>query len=76
MAEQPDNLILVYLRRMDAKLDRVIDDVSDLKVRMTNVEEQLAKVELSIAGVNRRIDRVEVRLDHIERRLELSEQPH
>jgi predicted nucleic acid-binding Zn-ribbon protein len=76
MTEQPDNIVLVYLRRMDEKLDRVIDDVGELKVRMTNVEERLAKVELSIAGVNRRIDRVEARLDRIERRLELVELPH
>ena len=49
MAE-PDNIVLVYLRRIDEKVDRVIDDVRDLKVRMTEVEERLARVELSIAG--------------------------
>ncbi|RJF67330.1 hypothetical protein [Rhodopseudomonas palustris] len=69
MAEQPDNLVLTYLRRLDGKIDRVLDDVQDLKVRMTAVEEGLA-------GVNRRLDRLEVRVDRIERRLELSEQPH
>ncbi|MFC5504705.1 MULTISPECIES: hypothetical protein [Hyphomicrobiales] len=76
MSEEPDNIVLVMLRRMDAKLDRVIDDVRDLKVRMTNVEEGLAKVELSIAGVNRRIDGVEARLDRIERRFDLVDMPH
>ena len=76
MTDEPDNLVLVYLRRMDAKLDRVIDDVGDLKVGTTNVEERLAKVELSIAGTNRRVDRVEARLDRIERRLDLAEMPH
>ena len=74
MAE-PNNIVLAYLRRIDEKVDRVIDDVRDLKVRMTEVEERLAKVELSIAGVNRRIDRVEARLDRIERRLDLVEGP-
>jgi hypothetical protein len=69
MAEEPDNLVLTYLRRLDGKLDRVIDDVQDLKVRMTAVEEGLS-------GVNRRLDRIEIRGDRIERRLELSEQPH
>jgi predicted nucleic acid-binding Zn-ribbon protein len=71
MADDPDNLVLVMLRRMDAKLDRVIEDVQDLKIRMTNVEERLASVEMSIAGINRRIDRVEIRLDRIEKRLDL-----
>ena len=76
MADEPDNLILQLLRRMDAKLDRVIEDVQDLKVRMTNVEERLAAVEMSIAGIQRRIDRVEQRLDRIEKRLDLVELPH
>ncbi len=64
MADEPDNLVLVYLRRLDEKVDRLIDDVQDLKVRMTHVEEGLA-------GVNRRLDRLEVRVERIERRLDL-----
>lgn len=65
MTEEPENLMLVYLRRLDSKMDRLIDDVSDLKSRMTGVEE-------AVAGQSRRIDRVESRLDHIERRLDLA----
>lgn len=60
----PDNLILRYLRSIDTKLDRVIDDLHDLKTRVTSLEEGLA-------GVNRRLDRLEVRVERIERRLEL-----
>ena len=70
MADAPDNLVLQYLRRHDTKLDRIIDEITDLKLRMTNVEERVAQVELSIAGVNRWIDRIESRLDRIERRLD------
>ena len=73
MAEEPDNLILEYLRRferrlndMDAKLDRVLDDVHMIKVRMTSVEEALV-------GIHRRVDRVEERIERIERRLGLME---
>jgi archaellum component FlaC len=66
MADEPDNLVLKYLRRIDEKLDRVIDDVADLKVRTTAVEEALA-------GVNRRLDRLEGRVERIERRLDLVE---
>ena len=76
MVDAPDRLIFEYLRRLDTKLDRVIEDIGDLKIRMTAVEERIAQVELSIAGVNRRIDRVEARLDRIERRLDLVELPH
>ena len=37
-------------RRMDTRLDRIIDDLGDPKVRMTNAGEALA-------GVNRRAER-------------------
>jgi archaellum component FlaC len=75
MSEAPDTLIFQYLRRIDAKLDRVGEDVQDLKIRMTPLEERFAAVEMSIAGVNRGIDRVENRLDRIERRFNLVEAP-
>jgi hypothetical protein len=56
--------VLEGQRRADAKLDRMIDDIQDLKVRMTSSEE-------ATAGTNRRLDRLEMRLDRIERRLDL-----
>ncbi|WP_269513561.1 hypothetical protein [Brevundimonas subvibrioides] len=69
MVDEPDNIVLTLLRRMDTKLDRVLDDISDLKVRMTHVEEGLA-------GVNRRLDRLETRVDRIEKRLDLVDHPY
>jgi archaellum component FlaC len=75
MADEPENLTHVMLRRidqrlqsMDIKLDRLSDDVHDLKVRMASVEEGLV-------GIHRRIDRLEVRVERIERRLELADAP-
>jgi hypothetical protein len=55
-------------RRTDDKLDRLIDDTADLKIRMTASEE-------ATAGINRRLDRIESRLDRIERRLDLVATP-
>jgi len=66
MTEEPVNLTHQYLKRIDLKLDRLMDDVHDLKVRMTTVEEGLA-------GVHRRLDRIDVRLSHVEKRLDLVE---
>ena len=66
---EPDNMVLVYLRRIDEKVDRVIDDVRDIKFRVTNLEE-------GQAGIQRQLDWVEARLDRIERRLDLVEPPH
>lgn len=76
MVDAPDNVIFEYPRRLDTKLDHVIEDIGDMKIRMTAVEERIAQVELSIAGVNRRSDRVEARLDRMEGRLDLVELPH
>jgi len=60
--------VLAFLRENFTRVFKIIepmrDDVRDLKVRVTAVEEGLA-------GVNRRIDRLEARQDRIERRLEL-----
>ncbi|MDQ6870252.1 MAG: hypothetical protein M3178_18665 [Pseudomonadota bacterium] len=58
---EPDKLVLVYLRRIDEKVDRVIDDVRDIKFRVTNFEE-------GQAGIQRRLG--------IERRLDLVDLPH
>jgi hypothetical protein len=64
MSDEPDNLVLRYLRRIDEKLDRLIDEVVDLKHRIGVLEERTANVE-------RRLDRVDARLDRIERRFDL-----
>ena len=66
MADEPDSLTLRMLRKIDEKLDRLQDDVQDLKARLTGVEEGLA-------GVNRRLDRLDERVLRIERRLDLVE---
>jgi archaellum component FlaC len=49
--------------RTEAMLDRVIDELGDLKPRTTNTEDALA-------GVNRRLDRLDSR---IERRYGIAE---
>ena len=66
MADEPESLVLALLREMDAKLDRLIDDVHELKTRVGILEQQYA-------SLSNRIDRVELRLERIERRLELAE---
>ena len=80
MAEQPTDLILVMLRKIDTKLDRVIEEVTDLKIRVTALEMGLAGVRRDLAALaeadahtNVRLDRIDGRLTRIERRLELVE---
>jgi len=65
MADQPDNIMLAMLRKIDQRTDDIAEDLHDLKVRLTSVGDGLA-------GVNRRLDRLENRVERIEKRLELS----
>ncbi len=53
------------MRQVDAKLNRMIDDLGDLKVRVINVEEHLV-------ALNRRVDRMDLRMERIERHLDLA----
>ena len=69
MADQPDSIVLAILRKIDQRTERMADDLQDLKVRVTSVEEGLA-------GVDRRLDRLEHRVERIEKRLELSDASH
>jgi len=69
MTDEPDNIVLAPLRKIDQRTERMADDLQDVKVRVTAMEEGLA-------GVNRRLDRLEIRVDRIERRLELTDASH
>jgi hypothetical protein len=75
MSGEPDNLVLLYLRRIDAKVDRVIDDIQDVKHRVTSLEGPMASVRTDMAAMSLRIDRIDTRLDRIERRLDLAAGP-
>ncbi len=68
MSDQPSELILVMLRPIDGKLDRVIEDVQDLRHRMTSVERQLGEMRLDLAGLSARMDR----MDRMERPLDIA----
>ncbi len=71
MSDAPDNLIQVYLRRMDEKLDRLAASVADIGRRVTSLETKVALLHDAFAAQSERIDRVELRLERIERRLEI-----
>lgn len=66
VTDQPDNIVLIYLRRLDEKIDRLSDDMREVKQRLGHLEEQNA-------SMSRRIDRLDFRLDRVERRLDIAE---
>jgi hypothetical protein len=78
MSESPENLTLVYLRRLDAKLDNVIETQRDHGRRLTSLEISLGNLAASevshYANTAMRADRTDERLDRIERRLDLRDE--
>jgi len=63
MVGEPDNLTLVYLRRLDEKMDRVIDDLGELKQRVGACEAAIVRLQASHDRLTDRLERIERRLD-------------
>lgn len=65
MSDGPDNPVLVYLRRLDTKVDGLTEDMRDVK-------ERLGLLEAGYASLSRRVDRLGGDVAQIrERRLDL-----
>ncbi len=71
MASEPESLLLVYLRRIDEKVDRLRDDVRELKTGLNSVRRDLIALAEADARLELMVDRQGERLDKIERRLDL-----
>ncbi len=63
--------IVRYLRRLDEKVDRALDDMCEVKQRLSSVEFSVAHLHGDFAAQSGRIDKLESRLDRIEQRLDL-----
>lgn len=80
MSDEPENLVLVYLRRMDAKIDKVIDTQQEHGHRLSRVESQLAGLRRdqgsdaeAVAHLQAQMDRLRDELDRVKRRLDIVE---
>jgi tetrahydromethanopterin S-methyltransferase subunit G len=71
MSDEPDNLVVRYLRRLDEKVDRALDDLREIKQRLSSLEVSVAHVHGDFAAQSQRIDKLEHRLDRIGQRLDL-----
>ncbi len=75
MSRGPENLLLVYLRRIDATVGDLCGEMRDLKLRLTSLETMvgnLVATEMSHYAINiERVDRLADRVERIERRLDL-----
>jgi len=82
MSGEPENLTLVYLRRIDAKVDALAHGVQDLTQRVSAVEVGLAAVRRDLghlaeadARLQSSFDKLRQDVDRIQRRLELTDEP-
>ena len=82
MAEDPESLVLVYLRRIDTKVDAMAQDIRELKERVSSLEVAIASVRRDIAvlaetdaRLQGAVDRLREDVSRIQRRLDLTEEP-
>jgi predicted nucleic acid-binding Zn-ribbon protein len=76
MADDTSNIVIEHLRHIRGSVDRLAEDIRELKHRVTTVEQQMSSLTATeanhYASLASRMDRIENRLDRIERRLELT----
>jgi hypothetical protein len=74
MADEPENLVVRYLRRLDEKVDQVSRDIGEVKSRL---QTRVTSLDGSIVHVHERLDGIQQQIggiaDRIERRLSLAD---
>jgi hypothetical protein len=71
MTDNVESLILEHLRHIRSKMDAVSLDMSDIKSRLSSLEETQGQLLVMMGGLGKRMDRFDERLGRIERRLDL-----
>ena len=82
MPEEPENLTLRYLRRIDERTARIEETQTEHGERLTTIERMLATLRReqaldaeARASLEARIDRLSAELNRIKRRLDLTDTP-
>lgn len=70
MADEPADFAREYFRRLDQKLDRVIEVVMNTQERVTALELCMTTFKQGLTLLNARIDQVHLRLDRLDKRVE------
>jgi len=71
VADEPQNLVLEHLRRIDRKVDGLLEEFRHFNLRVGSIENHTVGLHLSDVQQNGELDRIKNRLDRIERSLEL-----
>ncbi len=71
MTDTIESLILEHLRHIRSKMEAVSLDMSDIKSRVSSLEETQGQLLVMMGGLGKRMDRFDERLGRIEKRLDL-----
>ncbi len=71
MAEIKSELIYEILKQLQEGQRLIREDIHDIKVRLTSLENKMAQIHLDMANHSERMDRIDARLARVEKRLEL-----
>lgn len=66
MADEPENLVLVYLRRLDEKVDQLREDARETRLTLNAILQLLATHDNHMVRIEIRLDRIEKRLDLVD----------
>lgn len=72
MMEEPDNLVLRYLRKLDEKIDRIDERQQETNAELRSIKTHLSAFMQAELAQDGAIASIPARLDKIERRLDLS----
>lgn len=75
MSEQPQNLVLEYLRRLDAKSDRQTERLEALTGEVRALRGHVLAIQEDIHNIYGILGEHSARLERIERRLDLAPEP-
>ena len=66
MSGEPENLVLIYLRRIDTKVDGLRADMVEVKQRIGFLEEQYASISRRVDRIGGDVERIKTRLDLVD----------
>ena len=71
MTDEPNNIVLEHLRHIRRAVDRIELDLTDVKSRVSSLEQVQGQILALMGTMNQRMDRFDERLGRVERRLDL-----
>ena len=72
MKDEPENILVEYMRRFDTRQARFEDALRDMSARLASIESYLATMHGDVARHGGEMETIKARLDRIEQRLDIA----